>query len=175
VWESRASSLRNGTQPPQTIASISTVKWAPNVLRLAYRLTESIKGRNPGCSDGCSLLVCLGIRDRLSATWQPASEGLEVVSWPLAAASSVVAETAAGVARVSPSAVYYRGPISPAKRTRLASTLMGSWGAQLAHVCRSRWANRRGHFASAIACRYRTDQPSDSAGYPMAMPALSVA
>jgi len=42
--------------------------------------------------------------------------------------------------------VYYRGPISRAKRVPLALTLQWSWRVQLAQVGRSFWANRKRPF-----------------------------
>lgn len=95
-----------------------------------------------------------------------------MVSSPLVAGSNTLTETATRSGEIVAVAVYYLGPISPAKRVPLALTLQWSWRVQLAQVGRSFGPTERDHFASTIARRYRTDPPSNSAGNPMAIPAI---
>ena len=113
------------------------------------------------------------IRDSWSAFWRASSEGWEVVSSPLVAGSNALAETAARSGEI----VAVCGVLSRADFTCQEDVV----GFDIADgVGESNWPRlaeasgpmKEAILRSTIARRYRTDPPSNSAGNPMAIPAL---
>ena len=88
-----------------------------------------------------SRIVCLPLGDLLQKAWRLSlGPCLRRRVWWL--------KPRRGVARVSPFAGYDGGPIPPARRSRLTSTLMGSSRAQLVRVAEALRPPERRHFAS---------------------------
>jgi len=147
-----------------------------DLLRLERRLARSIAATCPGCSAFSSLVVYPGDPEDIVCLLRASLESREVVSSPLGCGVECAGWDCGNEGRDSRCMrCTIAGRFHVLKECRWLWHCSGVGESNWPRLAEAFGPTERGHFASAIVRRYRTGPPPNSAGYPMAIPALWVA